>query len=100
IWSVAVSGGTPRQVTTGTGIETMPSPLASGKTLATLSANWKMPQSLGIWSLGSSTASQKIAFPTSRKNFPMDAHVEPQLVLTKAADGLEIHNQLFLPSDI
>ena len=100
IWAVPVAGGTPRQVTTGSGIETMPLPLASGKTLATLSADWKMPQSLGIWTLGSSTASQKIAFPTSRKNFPIDAHVQPQLVLTKAADGLEIHNQLFLPRDI
>jgi dipeptidyl aminopeptidase/acylaminoacyl peptidase len=100
IWAVPVSGGTPRQVTPGNGIETMPVPLASGKTLATLSADWNMPQSLGIWTLGSSAASQKIAFPTSRKNFPVDAHVEPQLVLTKAADGLEIHNQLFLPKDI
>jgi len=43
---------------------------------------------------------QRIVFPTSRKNFPMDAHVEPQLVLTKAADGVEIHNQLFVPRDI
>jgi dipeptidyl aminopeptidase/acylaminoacyl peptidase len=101
IWAVPVSGGSPRQVTTGNGIETRPVPLASGKTLATLSADWKTPQSLGIWSLGSSpAAAQKIAFPASRKNFPMDAHVEPQLVLTKAPDGLEIHNQLFLPKDL
>ncbi len=101
IWAVPVGGGPPRQVTTGQGIETLPVPLASGKTLATLSATWKMPQSLGIWTLSPSTpASQKIAFPLARKNFPTDAHVEPQLVLTKAADGLEIHNQLFLPKDI
>jgi dipeptidyl aminopeptidase/acylaminoacyl peptidase len=100
IWAVPVSGGAPRQVTTGTGIETMPSPLASGKSLATLSADWKMPQSLGIWSLTSPDAPQKIAFPVSRKNFPVDAHVEPQLVLTKAPDGLEIHNQLFVPKDL
>ena len=100
IWAVPVSGGAPKQVTTGTGIETHPVPLASGKTLATLSADWKMPQSLGIWTLASSPAVQKIAFPTSRKGFPIDAHVEPQLILTKAADGLEIHNQLFLPKDI
>ena len=30
----------------------------------------------------------------------MAAHVKPELVLTKAPDGLEIHNQLFLPADI
>jgi hypothetical protein len=32
--------------------------------------------------------------------FPLDAEVIPQLVLTKAADGTEIHNQLFVPKDL
>jgi dipeptidyl-peptidase-4 len=101
IWAVPVSGGVPRQVTLGHGIETEPIPLASGKTLATLSADWKMPQSLGLWSLRSPVPeAQRLAFPTSRKTFPADAHVEPQLILTKAPDGLEIHNQLFLPKDL
>ena len=101
IWAVPVAGGTPRQVTTGNGIETSPAPLASGKILATLSADWKMPQSLGVWPLTSTSSStQKIVFPAMRKGFPTDAHVEPQLILTKAADGREIHNQLFLPNDI
>ena len=101
VWAVPVAGGKPRQVTTGSGIETSPTPLASGKTLATLSADWKMPQSLGLWSLASSSAAtQRIAFPASRPGFPVDAHVEPQLVLTKSPDGLDIHNQLFLPQDL
>jgi acetyl esterase/lipase len=103
IWAVPVSGGTPWQVTTGMGIETMPAPLASGKSLATLSADWKMPQSLGIWKLAGPSqqaAAQKIVFPTARRNFPMDLHVEPELVKTRAADGLEIPNQLFLPKGI
>ena len=34
------------------------------------------------------------------QGFPVNAHVQPQIVMTKAADGLEIHNQLFLPKDI
>ena len=97
IWAVPVSGGTPRQVTTGTGIETYPAPLASGRALATLSATWNMPQSLGLWS---SPASQKIVFPTSRPGFPIAAHVEPELVITHPADNaFEIHNQLFLPKN-
>jgi dipeptidyl-peptidase 4 len=103
IWAVPVAGGTPMQVTTGDGIETYPAPLASGKALATLSADWKMPQSLGIWPLGTTTsasATHKIIYPTARKGFPIDAHVKPELVMTKAADGLEIHNQLFLPRDL
>ncbi len=102
IWVVPVSGGPPRQVTTGEGIETSPAPLASGRTLATLSADWRMPQSLGIWPLEPSLSAQtqKIIFPASLDGFPGDAHVKPELVLTKAPDGLEIKNQLFLPKNI
>ena len=99
IWAVPVGGGTPVRITTGEGVETSPAPLASGKYLATLSADWKMPQSLGIWSLGN-TATQKIVFPTSRPGFPMDAHVKPEIVITKAADGVEVHNQVFVPKDL
>jgi dipeptidyl aminopeptidase/acylaminoacyl peptidase len=105
IWAVPTTGGTPVQITTGEGVETYPAPLASGKYMATLSADWNLPQSLGVWKLGTDasaggTATQKIIFPTSRPGFPMDAHVKPEIVLTKAADGLEIHNQLFLPKDL
>jgi dipeptidyl aminopeptidase/acylaminoacyl peptidase len=101
IWAVPVQGGTPMQVTTGEGVETYPAPVASGKFLATLSADWNLPQSLGVWKLASNEgAKQKIVFPTSMPGFPKDAHVKPQIVLTKAEDGLEIHNQLFLPKDL
>ncbi|HVO97066.1 MAG TPA: prolyl oligopeptidase family serine peptidase [Bryobacteraceae bacterium] len=99
IWAVPVTGGTPARITTGEAVETYPTPLASGKYLATLSADWNMPQSVGVWKLGT-TATQKIVFPTSMPGFPKDAHVKPDIVLTKAEDGLEIHNQLFLPKDL
>jgi dipeptidyl-peptidase 4 len=103
IWAVPVSGGTPRQLTTGAGIETHPTPLASGRVLATLSAGWKMPQSVGFWTLEtptSASAAQKVTFPSLKGWRPAGLHVEPELVITKAADGLEIHNQLFVPTDI
>jgi len=107
IWAVPVSGGTPVQITTGEGVETSPAPLPSGKFLATLSADWKRPQGVGIWSLPAGSAApqaargaQKVVFPTLPSSFPMDAHVKPEVVITKAADGLEIHNQLFLPKDL
>jgi len=99
IWAVPTAGGEPKQVTTGQGIETYPAPLASGKTLATLSATWNMPQSLGLWAT-QIPAPQKIIFPTSRPGFPTVAHAEPQLITTTAPDGLKIPNQLFLPKDI
>jgi dipeptidyl aminopeptidase/acylaminoacyl peptidase len=98
IWSVPVSGGTPQQVSTGEGIETSPVPLASGKQLAVLYYDWNTPASVGLIASGSSTA--KTIFPVLGKDFPRDAHVKPQIVITKAADGMEVHNQLFLPKDL
>jgi dipeptidyl-peptidase 4 len=104
IWAVPVAGGTPWQVTGGTGIETSPVPLASGKGLATQSATWKRPQSIGLWTVSGTTtvASQKWLFPTDAqlKTFPTALHVEPQAVTIKAADGKDVYNQLFLPKDL
>ena len=60
-----------RRLTTGEGVETSPAPLASGsKYVATLSASWNQPQSLGVWQSGT----QKIVFPNiarpdSRKTY-------------------------------
>jgi dipeptidyl aminopeptidase/acylaminoacyl peptidase len=106
IWAVPIAGGTPVQLTTGEGIETYPTPLPSGKYLATLSAEWRRPQSVGIWTLGAGSplaslrTPQKFVFPASLAGFPMDLHVKPEVVHTKAADGLQISNQLFLPKNI
>jgi dipeptidyl aminopeptidase/acylaminoacyl peptidase len=105
IWAVPVNGGAPVQITTGDGVETSPSPLASGKYMATLSANWNMPQSVGVWKMAvegptAPAAPQKIVFPKTMPGFPTEAHVKPEIVITHAADGLEIHNQLFLPPDL
>ncbi|HXG56877.1 MAG TPA: prolyl oligopeptidase family serine peptidase, partial [Vicinamibacterales bacterium] len=104
IWAVPVTGGTPAQVTSGAGIETSPVPLASGTMLATQSADWKRPQSIGVWRLAgvSAQGAQQYVFPTagSLKNFPTDLHVEPTAVMTKAADGLAVPNQLFLPKGL
>jgi dipeptidyl aminopeptidase/acylaminoacyl peptidase len=105
IWAVPTGGGAPVEITTGEGVETYPAPLASGKYLATLSASWNMPQSVGVWKIGKegpvgAAPPQQIIFPRSRPGFPVDAHVKPEIVITKAADGLEIHNQLFLPKDL
>ena len=98
IWSVPVGGGTPQQVSTGEGIEVSPVPLASGKQLAVLYFDWRTPASVGLIATGSTSA--KTIFPALGKDFPRDAHVVPQIVITKAADGMEVHNQLFLPKDL
>src|SRR5207249_3303439 len=42
----------------------------------------------------------KVIFPSLQKDFPVAAHVTPQIVVIKAPDSVEVHNQLFLPKDL
>jgi len=99
IWAVPVAGGAePRQISTDDGIETSPQPLASGKQLAVLYFNAAQPASVGL--VPASAGKTRVIFPTLPKDFPVAAHVTPEIVITKASDGLEIHNQLFLPKDL
>ena len=98
MWKVPTAGGDPAQLTKGEGIETYPVPLASGKQVAMLAADARRPQSIGL--VPAAGGAPKCIYPTLPKEFPLDQHVIPENVLTKAADGLEIHNQLFLPKDI
>jgi dipeptidyl aminopeptidase/acylaminoacyl peptidase len=98
IWAVPTAGGTPRQVSTGDGIETYPMPLASGDRIAVLYFNARQPASIGL--VAAQGGAPRVIFPTLTASFPAAAHVVPQIVLTRAGDGLEIHNQLFLPADL
>ncbi len=98
IWAVPTAGGTPTKLSTDDGVEVSPTPLASGKSLAVLYFNASQPASVGI--VPTSGGETKVVFPTLPKDFPKMAHVTPEIVITKAPDGLEIHNQLFLPKDL
>ncbi len=99
IWAVPTAGGTPpHQVSTGDGIETYPMPLATGKRLAVLYFNAAQPASVAL--VDAAGGAPKVVFPTLGKDFPAAEHVTPQIVLTHAEDGLEIHNQLFIPKNL
>jgi dipeptidyl-peptidase 4 len=98
VWRVPIAGGTPEPITKGHAIEHDPVVLASGQKIAALTADWNRPQSVELYA--ASGGEQKIIFPTLSKDFPTDAHVMPINVMTKAPDGLDIHNQLFLPNDL
>ena len=98
IYAVPTAGGTPRRISMGNGIETFPQPLGSGKSVAVIYMDEKTPASIGIVPIEGSEP--KIIFPKLTKEFPTSAHVMPEIVMTKAADGLDIHNQLFMPKDM
>jgi dipeptidyl-peptidase-4 len=99
IWAVPVAGGTPpRRISTGEGIETYPQPLASGRQVAVMYFDASTPASVGLVPVDGGQA--RVIFPTLAANFPKAAHVMPQIVKTKAPDGVESSNQLFLPKDL
>ncbi len=103
IWAVPTVGGTPpARVTLGDGIENTPVALASGKFIAVLSAAATRPQSVAIWPAAPAAPAdtERILYPTLGADFPMQQSVAPTNVTLKADDGVEFHNQLFLPKDM
>jgi dipeptidyl aminopeptidase/acylaminoacyl peptidase len=96
VWKVPTAGGAAEQLTKGETIETYPAALASGR-VAVLGGDAKRPFGVGL--VPASGGAPRYIYP-SLAQFPIDSEVTPQLVLTKAADGMEIHNQLFLPEGL
>ena len=97
IWAVSTSGGMPRQLSIGDGIETYPAPLASGKSIGVLYADAKRPQSLALVPAAGGAPNVITSLP---KDFPMADEVTPQVITYTSPDSTEIHGQLFLPRDI
>lgn len=97
LWRTPTSGGESVQLTDDE-IETIPVPLASGNTVAMLSAGAKRPLSVAV--VPSSGGEPRVIFPVLSGDFPGDAQVVPENVMITAEDGFEFHNQLFVPKDI
>ena len=97
LWKVPTAGGAAEALTRGDTIETSPAALASGSQVAVLGGDARRPFGVGL--VPASGGAAKYIYP-SLGAFPIDAEVVPQLVMTKAADGMAIHNQLFLPKDL
>jgi len=98
IWTVPTAGGTAAQVTTGNEIEMYPVALASSKRIAVLTSAATRPMSVGIVSLGG--GAKKLIYPTLTKDYLAVTQVVPEPIVLKAEDGVEFHNQLFLPKDL
>ena len=96
VWKVPTSGGAATQITSGTDIEMYPVPLASGKQVAMLTSGATRPMQVGIVPVANPGA-RKLIFPALSAQYLALAQVTPEPVLLKAEDGVEFHNQLFLP---
>jgi dipeptidyl-peptidase-4 len=101
VWKVPTAGGQAVQITSGDEIEMYPAPLASGKQVAVLTSAATRPMSVGIIAANSGERNApKLIYPTLTSEFPSAAQVAPQSIVLKAEDGVEFHNQIFLPKDL
>ncbi len=93
LWSVGARGGRPTQLTRGDGIEHGPTPIIDGA-IAFLSSNGTRPLQPTILQ---GEEVRRLAPALVARGFPRQGLVEPRQVLFPAADGLQIHGQLFEP---
>jgi len=98
LWQSPTAGGGSTQLTKGEGIETEAAPLSSGKGVAVFYSDARRPRCVALVPAAGGEA--RIINPKLPEDFPLDAHVVPEPVILKAEDGLEFHNQLFVPKDI
>ena len=101
LWRVPVGGGKPTAITSGKGIEWMPQLTSDAKSIAYLRSDAKRPAQAVIQSLIGNGNGEAIgemrALSDLPRDFPVNELIEPQAVMITAADGMQIHAQLFLP---
>ncbi len=98
VWRVAAAGGPPVAVTSGTGLEWAPASASDGKAVLLLRSDARLPARPAI--VAGSGRPRDLSPDSVPPSFPAAGLVEPRPVLFPAADGLEIHGQLFLPKDL
>lgn len=96
VWKVAVDGGQPEALTSGNGIETAPVMASDNRTVAVLRSDARVPMRPAILDGADIRDLAPNAIPA---DFPAAQMVMPQQVIFSAADGMQIHGQLFLPSN-
>ena len=96
IWRVAATGGEPKALTSGETIEWNPVETSDSKNvlcLGSTATSPAMPYRL------TSSGRELIARNMIPAEFPEAQLVTPKQVVFKSADGVEIHGQLFTPSE-
>jgi dipeptidyl aminopeptidase/acylaminoacyl peptidase len=98
LWQVAVTGGRPLQLTSGSSIEWEPAPTSDGRAIAFLRSDARTPAHPAILPAGGQP--RDLAPGSLPAGFPLRSLVEPRAVTYSAADGMQIPAQLFLPPDL
>ncbi|MBV9767079.1 MAG: S9 family peptidase [Acidobacteriaceae bacterium] len=96
LWSVDPSAREkPHQLTRGENIEWAPAPVGASSGLVFLTSSYNEPAHAAVRDSDGKT--KPLAPDTMPSGFPSASLVRPQPVMITAADGLQIHGQLFLP---
>ncbi len=98
VWKVSAAGGSPEELTRGTGIETAPVIASNNRTVAVLRSDVRIPMRPAV--VSTSGQVRDLAPQTIPASFPAASMVTPRQVIFKATDGMQIHGQLFLPAGI
>ncbi|HMB83006.1 MAG TPA: prolyl oligopeptidase family serine peptidase [Terriglobales bacterium] len=96
LWRVSVEGGTPEALTHGETMEWTPLEIA-GEVVCLGSAATTPAMPYVVTSQGSGRGREMIAKSALPADFPSAQLVTPKQVIFKAADGWDIHGQLFEP---
>ena len=94
LWKVSLAGDEPLALTKGSSIEMYPVIVSGGKQIAFLQATAKSPL-LPYIAAVDDKGPRPLGPQTLHSEFPSSQLVEPEQVTFKAADGMEIHGQLF-----
>ena len=98
LWWVKVDGGAPRQITAGEGIAMYPALFDNDRRVAFFHSTARDP--LMPYTARTDGSNQKALAPQALpRDFPAAKLVVPEQVIFKAADGTEIHGQLFKPAN-
>jgi dipeptidyl aminopeptidase/acylaminoacyl peptidase len=93
IWTVSVAGGQPQPITHGTGIEV--SPAGDAQQIVVLRSDERTPLRPAL--VTKNGLLKDLAPQILPADYPGSQFVKPQQVIFPAADGLQIHGQIFLP---
>ena len=100
VWKIGFGEGSKRAaeaLTSGSGLETQPVVASDGSTVAVLRSDVHAPIRAAVVRDGKIADVAPQAIPAG---FPGEHFVTPQQVIFAAADGMEIHGQLFVPADL
>ncbi len=94
LWKVSTTNGNPVAITKGDGIEMYPVIVDGGRRIACLRSTSRDPFLPMILSVDGSNM-KPMAPDALPKDFPTAGLIVPEQVIVKAADGVEVHCQLF-----